>query len=322
MPPPPGAGEISVAVACCGICGTDMHEYLHGPLLVPTQPHPLTGRMAPLTLGHEISGWVRAAGGGVESPQVGDLVVLNALLPCGACEGCRAGAPQRCATLGHLGQSADGGLAEFLTVPADMAVTVASTVDPAVAVLAEPLSVAMHAVAKAGEPSQLRCLVVGAGTIGLLVSLVLADRGNDVQVIDNDDRRRDVAERLGLGFALTATQPADVVFECSGGAAAVGTALQSCRAGGLVVLCGFPDEEPPLDVTALVLRELRVVGSVGHLVEPDLRRAVDFLEAHTERLSALVTQVVPLDRAVSGLDVLAGPDRHRQTKIVVSIGAE
>jgi (R,R)-butanediol dehydrogenase / meso-butanediol dehydrogenase / diacetyl reductase len=178
VPGAPGRDGIRVEVAWCGICGSDLHEYLSGPLSIPMRPHPVTGRCAPIVLGHEVSGWISQAGSSVTGLAVGDLVVLNALLPCGRCAPCADGAVHLCRALGHIGMSADGGLARYITVPASMAVRVPDGVPADLAALAEPLSVALHAVRLGGSGDALpgaasRALVLGAGAIGLCVALVL-----------------------------------------------------------------------------------------------------------------------------------------------------
>lgn len=317
--PPPGPGQVRVQVACCGLCGTDVHEYLHGPALVPVQTHPVTGQAAPIVLGHEISAWIESTGAGADQVPVGALVVLNALLPCGECESCRDGAVQRCVVLGHLGLSADGGLADYITVPAAMVVAVPDHVPPQVAALAEPFSVAVHAYEKAGRPESADCLVIGAGTIGLAVGLVLADAGNRVSVIDAHADRLAAVRALGLDGP---GGPAQYVFECSGGDGAIDAALRACRPGGLVVLSGLPEGRSEIDGADLALRELRVTGSIGHVVEPDLSQAVRFIAANVDRVTQLVTSVIPLEESVShGLEVLAWPARDRQIKIVVQVAA-
>ena len=115
--PQPGSGEVVVRVEWCGLCGTDLHEYTHGPVLIPSRPHPLTGRLPPITLGHEFSGTVAAAGAGAAFRE-GDRVTANACLVCHECSWCRAGQFNLCAKLGSIGLCADGGFAELVRVPA------------------------------------------------------------------------------------------------------------------------------------------------------------------------------------------------------------
>lgn len=321
-PPSPGAGEVMVEVAYCGICGSDVHEYLYGPTQVPTAPHPLTGRRAPVVLGHEVAGWVAETGPGARFP-AGTPVVLNALEWCGRCRQCLAGAAQRCEILGHIGMSADGGLARFLTVPAEMAVAVPASLPLDVAALAEPFAVAAHAICRAGDPAGRRCLVLGAGTIGLATALLLREAGNEVFVADADSHRLAAAAEHGFGELGAASQSPDLVFECAGGQTAPGAALQLVAPGGLVVLTGLPGDLSQVDARDLVLRELRVTGSVGHVVDPDLTSAISYLTAHPSQARRLITAVVPLAETVrGGLDRLSGPDRRSHTKVLVQVAGD
>jgi (R,R)-butanediol dehydrogenase/meso-butanediol dehydrogenase/diacetyl reductase len=321
-PPVPGPGEIKVEVAFCGICGSDVHEYLAGPRQIPAAPHPLTGRCPPVVLGHEVAGWVADAGPGARLP-IGTPVALNALEPCGRCRQCQAGAAERCEILGHIGISADGGLADFATVPGDMAVPLPAGLPLDVAALAEPFAVAGHAVAQAGQPLGRRCLVLGAGTIGLATALLLRQAGNQVSVGDIDSRRLAAAAELGLPAAGPDEVAADFVFECAGTATAPGEALRRAAPGGLVVLTGLPVSLSQVDARDLVLRELRVAGSVGHLVDPDLTSAVRYLAGHVSQARRLITSVVPLaDTVKCGLECLSGPERNRHTKVLVQVASD
>ncbi|WP_183062043.1 alcohol dehydrogenase catalytic domain-containing protein [Motilibacter peucedani] len=323
--PAPGAGEVRVRVAFCGICGSDVHEYLHGPFTIPTRPHPTTGAMAPIVLGHEVSGWVDTVGSGVSGLAVGDVVALNALLPCGRCPQCAAGAPHLCLQLGHIGMSADGGLAEALTVPAAMVVAAPPGMAPQLAALGEPFAVALHALRLAGSPVGRRCTVVGSGTIGLCVALLLVDAGNEVTVLDVAEERLAHAASLGLDARPVdegVRGGASVVLECSGAAPAVSAAVGLAEPGGTVVLLGLPERPVELDVTDVVLREVHVVGSMSHLADADLAPALAFLARNAELAAKVVTAVVPLDAAVSGgLEALVGSDRARHAKILVAVGA-
>ncbi|MGP4111351.1 alcohol dehydrogenase catalytic domain-containing protein [Streptomyces sp. 4N509B] len=331
--PDPGPGEVRVAVAWCGLCGSDVAEYAAGPLLIPVgRAHPVTGRHAPLVLGHEIAGHVTDAGPGVTGLPPGTLVALNALIPCGRCARCAAGDDHLCPDFGHLGMSADGGLAERVTVPAAMAVAAPPGLDPEVAALAEPFAVAWHLVRRvtrgAGDGS--RCLVVGAGAIGLATALVLRERGHEVTVVDVADERLRVAAGLGLRVGAEAEavavageggEGADAALECSGSADGFALSCRAVRPGGVVGLAGLPARPVPFDVTDAAHRELTLVGSMSHQAEADLAPALGFLAAHAETARRLVTARVPLRRAVAdGLDVLGGPRRGAHTKILIDAG--
>ena len=117
-PPPPGPGEVQLRPLWCGICGTDVEEYRSGPVFIPSgSPHPLTGRLAPITLGHEFSGEVVDVGPGVERFRPGDRVAADTLIFCGECYWCRRHQVTLCERLAALGLMADGGLAGLCNAP-------------------------------------------------------------------------------------------------------------------------------------------------------------------------------------------------------------
>lgn len=317
-PGEPGPGEVVVRVAYCGLCGSDVHEYLDGPIQIPyPNAHPTTGAVAPLTLGHEVSGFVTALGPETRGLAVGDLVALNGLLPCGHCAQCVSGAPQRCEALGHIGMSADGGLAEFVKVPAVMAARVDPAVGARIAALAEPFAVAVHVVnAMPSLPETVG--IVGGGSIGLAVGIVCLWRGARAVVADVDDAR--LAHARALGFATDWHSTFDVVVDCSGAASGPATALSMLTRGGTVVCAGLPPAVSSVDIASMVLKEQRLVGAVGHTVDEDLRPALRVLADQREQAEQLITGCVPLEQAVTGgLDVLAGPDRGRHCKILVEV---
>jgi (R,R)-butanediol dehydrogenase/meso-butanediol dehydrogenase/diacetyl reductase len=324
----PGPHEVRVRVAWCGLCGSDLHEYRSGPFRIPLRPHPVTGQSAPIVLGHEISGWVDAIGSATPGLREGDLVALNALLPCGTCRPCLRGDVHLCLTLGHLGMSADGGLAELLTVPAAMVVPAPAGMRSDVAALAEPFAVAVRAIGHAGRPVGASCVVIGAGAIGLAVAIVLRAGGNTVTLLDIAPQRLRHAGELGfqaldVGAAETITLQAPVVFECSGADAAPDAAFRLAEPGGLVVLTGLPESPSTVDFTVVVLREVHVVGSMSHLADADMAPALSLLAEHAEEASRIVTARVPLGATVEqGLEVLAGPERARHAKMLVRVCAD
>jgi (R,R)-butanediol dehydrogenase/meso-butanediol dehydrogenase/diacetyl reductase len=291
-PEPPGLGEVQIAVSLAGICGTDLEEFLTGPHLIPiARPHPASGRVAPLVLGHEMVGRVVAVGDGCGSVRVGDRVVPGSGVWCGACRWCRAGRTNLCATYYTLGLHADGGLAELVNVPAKICMPVVDSPDE-VAVLAQPLAVAMHAVRGcAARPGDV-VTVVGAGGIGSLAIPALVNAGVSVIVVDIVPAVLRTAERLGATWVVhddggndpagiirerTGGVGSDIVMESSGAPAGLRTAVRAVRRGGLIQLVGLHRDPSPLDLTRLVLDEIRMHTAKVHVCLEDLPAALAML---------------------------------------------
>src|SRR5690348_11662838 len=241
----PGPGEVQLRVRWCGICGTDLEEWLSGPVFIPAAvPHPVTGARAPLVLGHEFAGVVVAAGAGVAGPRPGQRVAVDTIVSCGTCYWCRRGEVTRCPALEALGLHGDGGLAELCNAPARICLPVPDTVADDEAALAEPLAVAVRALRRGGLRPGERVAVVGAGTVGLMaVQAATASGAGSVAVVEPLPERRALAVGLGAGRAVSpgeaGTLEADVAVECAGTASAIDTALQALRSGGRAVLLGI-----------------------------------------------------------------------------------
>ena len=150
-PTAPKRDEVKIKVAWCGICGSDLHEYLAGPIFIPTQPHPLTGAQAPLILGHEFTGTVVEVGSDVTTVRVGDLVAPDACQHCGVCVTCREGRYNVCEKLAFTGLMADGAFAEYVNVPAELCYVLPPNFDPQAGSLIEPLATGFKAVRLAGS---------------------------------------------------------------------------------------------------------------------------------------------------------------------------
>ncbi|MFI9842855.1 zinc-binding dehydrogenase [Nonomuraea sp. NPDC051941] len=328
--PSPGPGEVLIAVTLCGICGSDVEEYRAGPIVVPVTPHPLTGRTAPLTLGHEVVGVVARPGPGVDLAP-GTPVVPDVVLGCGRCWWCARGDYPLCERGAALGLQDDGGLAEYLVAPAGRCVPLPEGMPAEVAVFAEPAAVAVRALDKAGDVSGAVVAVVGSGAIGLLVAQVAVCRGAAAVVaVDPDPGRRALADSCGFtGTApgeaadavreLTGGRGADVVVESAGTPAAVTDALSLCRRGGTTVLLGVTPEPAVLSTLDVVLGEKRIVGSASHRWDTDVRAAVALLHAGHIRVDRLPVQTVPLPDAVRR--GLADPPRDVLKTIVTVTSA-
>ncbi|HEX5699992.1 MAG TPA: alcohol dehydrogenase catalytic domain-containing protein, partial [Rubrobacter sp.] len=166
----PGPGEVSLRVASCGICGSDVHAFRSDAGFEWVRP--------PITLGHEFSGIVESVGPGVTLVSPGDRVVAVAVQGCGHCETCLAGFTQLGADRVAVGLSRDGGMAEYAVMPEQHLVPVPEGLDLAVAAVGEPLSVAVHAVDVRAriEPGQ-RVVVSGPGPIGIFCGMLAKLRG-------------------------------------------------------------------------------------------------------------------------------------------------
>lgn len=325
--PKPGPDEVLIAVELCGLCGTDLEEYQHGPVSIPVgDPNPLTGRTAPIALGHEIAGTVAAHGAGGNGPAIGTRVIPDVVLGCGRCWWCRRHQEGLCPNGAVIGQHTDGGLAEYVVCPAGTCVVVPGHVQPEVAVFAEPASVAVRAARKAGDLSGANVVVLGAGTVGMLTCQVARAAGaGRVIAVDPAPGRRELALRIGADTAvappdaidelavLTAGIGADAVFECSGAPGTVAAAVKLARPGGTVVVVGFRDADEPLPLLPLVLGERRLLGSAAHLWDEDVTAAVRLLAAGIADPRQLPVARVPLPQVVA--DGFAAPPSGRKVLV-------
>jgi len=224
--------DVLVEVDYCGICGTDLHEYLEGPIVTPTEPHPLTGVTIPQTLGHEFSARVVDAGADVVDLSVGDRVAVMPAIVCGRCVQCRQGYGHLCARFACTGLSAEtGGLAQFAVLKEYQLARLPDEVSDAEGAVVEPAAVAAYGVDRAGVHGGDVVLVTGAGPIGMLSALYADAIGASTVVISEPNpRRAALARTLGLGpvvdpsdgglaerlTELTDGLGIDVGVECSG----------------------------------------------------------------------------------------------------------
>jgi (R,R)-butanediol dehydrogenase/meso-butanediol dehydrogenase/diacetyl reductase len=323
-PPAPAEGEVQLRVSWCGICGTDLEELRDGPVFIPVEaPHPITGRIAPLTLGHEFSGVVVSTGPGVEQLDVGDRVAVDTIVFCGTCHWCLRHQVVRCERMGALGLQGDGGLAELCNAPARMCLPVPEGVTDEAAALTETLGVAVRALRRARMEPGDRVSVVGAGAVGLMaLQAALALGASAVSVVERWPERRRLAEELGAESALEEAPgiEADVAVEAAGNAVAVEAAIASLRRGGRAVLVGIHREPASFDPLGLILDEKEIVGSLSHVYDEDFATALALLGSGGVRAEPVISDRVPLERAVEdGIRALERePEKH--LKIVVTPG--
>ena len=324
-PGDPGPGELVLEVSCAGICGTDAAEFAYGPLVVPLHSrHPASGHQGPLILGHEFVGRVVALGAGVEDFALGQRVVPGAAQWCGQCRWCACGQSNLCAHAFVYGLHAHGGLTRLARVPARMCVQVPQECSDESAAMAQPLAVALHAMRQADVEMGQTLALIGVGGIGTFLLAAHAQLFARVIALDSDDTRLERAARLGASALinvrredpltairrLTAGEGADVVIEASGGASAPALALAAVRRGGCVLLLGLQTQPTALDLHDLLVREVTLKSSNGHVCDVDLPKALAILAA-TNLAPLVLDRVIDLDALVSeGLCALVEGRSH------------
>lgn len=331
--PEPRRGELKIAVAAAGICGSDIHEYRGGPIAIPmTDDHPLTGEHAPVTLGHEFSGTVVAVGDGVTGFEVGQRITAGAVLHCGTCPSCAQDLPQLCATLGFHGLSGGGGaFAAFDTFPSSLAHLLPDAVSDEVGALLEPLATGVHAVARAGLGGGTTAVVLGGGPIGLMTAVAALAAGVEQVVLSEPARARALAAtRIGATTVLdprsddvvsavrdlTGGRGADAAFDAAAAPTSFDTALGSVRPRGTVVNVAVWEQPTPLQPNALLFTEAVITGALAY-TRADFERAIEIAASGTYDLASLVTREVALaDVVTEGFERLAD-DPGDDVKVLV-----
>lgn len=331
--PAPGPGEVLLKVAWCGICGTDVEEYRDGPVVIPVdRPNPLTGQQAPVTLGHEFAGTVAEVGAGVEGLRAGDRVIPEICLACGRCHYCRRGEYALCLDWAAIGLHGDGGLAEYVRVPARQCLPLPDAIADDEAALVETTEVGVRALRKAAIHPGAAVAVVGDGAVGLIALQVARAAGaGTVVLLGHHERRLALGLELGATAALDTRDAgwharllgltdglgADAAIEGGGSAAAVNDAIRATRKGGRIVLLAVIGEPIPVVTWPLVEGERTMVGSVQHHLHEDLPEAIALVADGRVRVAPLVTRRVPLERVVE--DGFAAP-RGDDIKVLVETG--
>lgn len=300
--PAAGAGEVVVEVARVGICGTDV-EFFTGEMEYLRLGH----STFPMVLGHEWCGTVRDVGPGVPERWLGRRVTGDTMLGCGACERCRDGRAHVCASRSEIGIRGDypGALAEQLRVPASALLELPDAVDDAAGAMVEPGGNALRALEAAGVRRGERLLVVGTGTIGLLLAELAAVRGVEVHLVGLDGPSLEFARSHGVGHCWTWADLPDLTFHAVVDAAndpdVPARVVGLVEPGRRVVLIGLAGTPSLVDSREIALRDLTVVGILG--ASAGLAGSIAAYRDGLADPRRLVAAVVGLEQAH---DVLAG----------------
>ncbi|GAA4263309.1 zinc-dependent alcohol dehydrogenase [Dactylosporangium darangshiense] len=297
----PGAGEVRIAVAYTGICGTDLHIF-HGDM---------DARVGPAAvLGHEMSGRIDAIGPGVSGWSVGQPVTVMPTLSCGHCPACLRGNAHICHAMRFLGIDAPGAMQSYWNVPADLVLALPEHLPLEHAALVEPVSVAVHDVRRADVSAGDHVVVVGGGPIGTLIAIVAQRHRAHVVLLEPDPFRRSVAAELGIEAfdptaidvvaaveERTAGAGADIAFEVSGSPGGVETAVDVLATRGRLVMVAIHPRPRPVNLHRVFWRELELFGA--RLYErPDVTTAIELL----------ATGAVPAERLISRIEPVAAVD--------------
>ncbi len=325
--------DVLVEVAYCGICGTDLHEYMVGPIVTPVTPHPLTGVTLPQTLGHEFSARVVEAGSEVTDVKVGDRVAIMPAIVCGRCDFCRRGLGHLCVRFACTGLSAEtGGLAQYAVLKEYQVSTLPDTVSDLEGAVVEPACVAAYGIDRVGVHGGDVVLVTGAGPIGVLSAMYADALGaSNVIIAEPNPNRAALARAMDIGpvadptadgFAdliadLTGGRGVDVVAECSGSTPGLTTAMNSVRSRGSIVQTGLHTKPATLDAMRLSEKDISYVGSWCYLIT-DWPRIIRLIAAGKYPVSKAVTAQIALENVVpQGFDILVNPTGD-QLKVLVS----
>lgn len=270
-------GEAIIRVEAVGICGSELEGYLgHSSIRTP-----------PLVMGHEFCGVIEGLAPEEEMFRVGDKVIVNPLISCGACDRCAAGKPNICRNRQIIGIHRPGAFAEYVAAPLANMHRVPAGMDANVASLAEPLAVCIHAVKLAMRPYE-DAVIFGAGPIGLLTLQAARLMGaRRVLVVDRQQERLAFARQLGAETAvpeqvkttfarLFAARGVDTIIDCVGVQATREQAIQLINPGGSVIIVGLGQDQTTLSMNHVVRQEISLIGSYTY-ANADFEQAVYLL---------------------------------------------
>ena len=315
--PVPGAGEVLIRVAACGICGSDVHGY----------DGSSGRRIPPLVMGHEAAGVVTACGTGATRFAVGERVTFDSTVYCGECFFCGRGEINLCDRREVVGVSCqefrrNGAFAEFVVVPERIVHSLPESMAFADAAMLEAVAVALHAVHLTPMEPGATVLVIGAGMIGLLIAQSLAATGcTKILVADVDETRLKLARNLGVESAIqtllasgeelvkavraaTEGRGVDAVLEAVGRDETVIAAIDAVKKGGTVTLVGNITPTVTLPLQKVVSRQIRLQGSCASSGE--YPEAITLVSEGKIRVKPLITAVAALEDGAKWFERLHG----------------
>ncbi len=324
----PGPGQLGLRLATGGVCGSDLHYYNHGGFGA-------VRLREPMILGHEVSAFVETLGPGVTGFRPGQLVAVSPSRPCGDCKFCLEGLQNQCLNMRFYGSAmpfphVQGAFRESLVADVGQCVD-ASGLTAGEAAMAEPLAVTLHATVRAGGMLGKRVLVTGCGPIGVL-SILAARRGGAAEIVATDlsDFTLSLAAKVGADRVInTGTEPDalasygtdkgyfDVLYECTGVAAALAGGIAALRPRGVILQLGLGGDMS-LPMMAITAKELELRGSFRF--HPEFAVGVGLMQKGLIDVKPLITQTVPLSEAETAFRLASDRSQAMKAQIEFAVG--
>lgn len=333
--PEPGEKEVLIKVKYSGICGSDLGAYTGGWAL-PTIPHPITGKILPVTTGHEPSGEVVKVGAKVEKWQAGDRVTVEPLIYCGTCEACKKGYHNLCEnSVGEdgsgniIGFAVDGSFAEYMVADEESVYLLPDNLDYEIGALTEPAAVALQAIQKSGIQAGKTAVIFGAGPIGLLVAIMAMEAGvKELIIADVAEERLKIARELGVKYVINSAETdivsevhkihksgVDIAFDCAGVQSTFDASLDSVKHKGIIMDVAVYGKDPVIRMSAALMKGVDILTTLCY--SNVYAEAIRIMADNPDKFRKVITKIISLDKIVEeGFEFL--PTDKSQAKILVS----
>ena len=312
--PRPQRGEVTIRVAACGLCATDVH-YFHGTFLA----------RFPFVPGHEFAGEVAEIGEGVTGFEKGDHVTVDPFISCGRCYFCLSDRPNHCLNMQGLGTTRNGGFAEFVATPMESVYRLTRHLPLEQAALTEPLACVVYGTRRLAVRTGSDVLLFGAGPIGLLLLQVLRQSGGTrVVVVDLLEDRLELAKALGATEVVAGAGDVkgrlkelaplgfDAVVDATGVPAVAEAALSYVKPTGKLMYFGVnpPDSRISFSPFEVYRRDIEVLGTFAapHMFYP----AINLLEQGKIQTDLLISHRLQLEEFPEALEMVRSRNRSRK----------
>lgn len=329
--PTPNDNQVKIEVKFTGICGSDLHEYTHGPQLIPVdKPYPLNGHQGTTTLGHEFSGVVEAVGKNVTNVKKGDRVTVEPIFRNPESPFITTGEYNLSEPLGFVGLTSNGGFAKYTVVEDYMVHKMPDKMTFEQGAIVEPAAVAAYAIHQSGMKMGDTVLITGAGPIGLLtVQVAVATGASQIFVSDISENRLKKAKEVGATHTFDARDKdipqrikektgygVDVFIDAAGVQASFDTGINSLRNGGTAVIVALFAKEVTHNALNHTLRELTIKGTAAY--RNIFPQTIALINSGRLPVEKLITSVISLDEIVEkGFEALVNDPS--EVKVLVDI---